>query len=78
MAKRKNAKKVVSRRSSLSDVDALYTKVLLDLTANRQHPRWEQAIRGVAALQELNGVLCRLLGASKDGDSEFAPLTPRR
>ena len=76
MAKKGRGRKVAPRRPTLSDVDAIYEKVLDDLAVSRSHPNWEQAVRGVAALRDLNGVLCRLLQRSRDGESEFGK--PRR
>ena len=75
MAKKGSKQPARSRkRASLSDADAVFSKILTELRADSSHPRWPLVMRGVAALQELNAVLCLLIsdrGGRKDGD--FGP-----
>jgi len=77
MARKGGRKGTAQRHATLSDVDALLSRVLTGIRANPSHPQWSLLIRGVTAMQEINEVLCRL--TSGGGDSDFgAPGISRR
>jgi hypothetical protein len=76
-SKKQGKKQGAPRRPSLSDVDKVFEDILLELKADQSHPRWALAVQGVAALRDLNVVLCRLIAAPLGGDSDFGFPRPR-
>jgi hypothetical protein len=75
MGKKASKQPAASRkRASLSDADAVFSRILIELRADPSHPQWPVVMRGVSALQELNAVMCLLIsdiGGGKDND--FGP-----
>jgi hypothetical protein len=68
MAKKGGNKAAPGKRATLSDADAVFTRILTELRADPSHPKWPVILRGVTALKELNQVLCLLATEGNDGD----------